>query len=381
LSPGTFISGLFPKTYTLALSAPGYDAWTESAPVVPSLVTEMKYAVLVPKTATNVATGTAAVASYFETNGDVAVTNASATITWLGKVIGHGTVVSHSTDLKTAIIHTVSARTGATTYSLYDFTATTSTNLSALLKQSSIASTPSTNLFIDPYDDTNIIAQTSAKIVSIDSGTHRATAIDTAPTGETIESPHAISASVMAWAHYSAGASTAAGTSQIIVYDKFSGDTIDSSLVINGSIRQLAWVQNNVLGILASDNTLYLYNVPNEQLTTLANDVKQFFPTTDGSTLAALEYHSLEIFSFTTQDYYRFNLPQATDVQGLIWYKDQTHLFVQYPDRITFLDFADTNLKNLTVVSLGTDPSYDSQENTLYLIDNGQKLLRFDFPQ
>src|ERR1035441_2686736 len=57
LSPGTFISGLFPKTYTLTLSASGYDAWTESTPVVPSLVTEMKYAVLVPKTATNVATG------------------------------------------------------------------------------------------------------------------------------------------------------------------------------------------------------------------------------------------------------------------------------------------------------------------------------------
>ena len=126
-SPGTFISGLFPKTYTLALSAPGYDAWTENAPVVPSLVTEMKYAVLVPKTATNVATGTAAVAGYFEANGDVVVTNASATITWLGKVIGYGTVVSHSTDLKTAIIRTMSARTGATTYSLYDFTAATST--------------------------------------------------------------------------------------------------------------------------------------------------------------------------------------------------------------------------------------------------------------
>ena len=110
-------------------------------------------------------------------------------------------------------------------------------------------------------------------------------------------------------------------------------------------------MRNNVLGILASDNTLYLYNVPNEQLTTLANDVKQFYPTADGSTLAALEYHSLEVFSFTTQDYYRFNLPQAADVQGLIWYKDETHLFVQYPDRVAFLDLADTNLKNLTIVS------------------------------
>ena len=49
LSPGTFISGLFPKTYTLTLTAAGYDAWTETPQVVPSLVTEMKYAVLVPE--------------------------------------------------------------------------------------------------------------------------------------------------------------------------------------------------------------------------------------------------------------------------------------------------------------------------------------------
>jgi hypothetical protein len=140
-------------------------------------------------------------------------------------------------------------------------------------------------------------------------------------------------------------------------------------------------VRNNILGILASDNTLYLYNVPNEQITMLANDVKQFYPTTDGSALAALEYHSLEMFAFNGMpDYYRFDLPDVADVQGLIWYKDDTHLFIQYSDHVAFLDLADTPMKNLTIVSLGTDPSYDPQENSLYLIDNGQKLIRFDFP-
>ena len=170
LSPGTFISGLFPTTYTLTLSASGYDAWTESPQVIPSLVTEMKYAVLVPKMATNVATTTPDVAGFFETNGGIVTANASATITWLGKTIGYGTVVSHSTDLRTAIIRTVSARTGATTYSLYDFTAATSTNLSALLQRAGIVSTPSTNVFVDPYDDTSVIAQTPSEIVAIDYG-------------------------------------------------------------------------------------------------------------------------------------------------------------------------------------------------------------------
>jgi hypothetical protein len=377
LSRGTFISGLFPKTYTLTLAAAGYDAWSESAAVLPSLVTEMKYAVLVPKTAINVATSDTAVGDFFEVGGDVVAEDASGTIAWLGKTIGSGAVVSHSTDLKTAIIRGTNAKTGAVTYSLYNFTNATSTNLSTLLQQAGIKPTPTTNLFIDPYNDTGIIAQTSAEIVEMDGDTQRVTAIETAPTGETIESPIAVSPSVMAWARYS----NISDTSQIMVYDKFSGDTIDSSLIVKGPVKQLAWARGNVLGILESDNTLALYDVPNEQLTTLADDVKQFYSTTDGSMLAALEYHSLEVFSFTTQDYYRFDLPQATDVQGLIWYKDQTHLFVQYPDRVAFLDFADTNLKNLTIVSEGTNASYDSQENALYLIDQGQKLLRFDFPE
>ena len=198
----------------------------------------MKYAVLVPKTATNVATGTAAVAGYFEADGNVVVANASATITWLGKIIGYGTVVSHSADLKTAIIRTMSARTGATTYSLYDFTPLRAPRARTFPRCSnSRTSHPRHRRMCSLIRTTiRLIAQTSAKIVSIDSDTHRATAIETAPAGETIESPIAVSPSVMAWARYA----ERIRTSQIIVYDKFSGDTTDSSLIIkarSGSSR------------------------------------------------------------------------------------------------------------------------------------------------
>jgi hypothetical protein len=379
LSPGTFISGLFPKTYTLQLSAAGYDTWIENAQVIPSLVTEMKYAVLVPKTGIDVSTGSAAVGAFFEVDGNTVVTDPNGTIAWLGRTIGRGAVISHSANLKTAVIRSVNARSGSVAYSVYDFTDATSTNLSLLLQQSGIKPTATTNVFVDPYDDTNIIAQTPAKIVGIESDTRRATVIDTAPAGQTIESSIAVSPSAMAWARYTG--TNASGTSQIVIYDTFSGDTIDDSLNLTGSIKQLVWVKSNILGILVSDNTLYLYDVPNERLSTLADDVKQCYPAADGSAIAALEYHSLEIFSFNaTPSAYRFTLPDAADVQGLIWYKDETHLFVQYPDHVAFLDFADTTLKNLTDVSAGTDALYDTQANSLYLIDQEQKLIRFDFP-
>ncbi len=379
LSPGTFISGLFPKRYVIALSAPGYDRWTEDAPVAPSLVTAMKYAVLVPQSAAS--TTAVGVSDFFEANGNVVLRTATGTILWRGRSIGNGTIVSHSADLKNVIIRGATLGNGLAPYTLYDFSNATSTNLTALLRSAGIAPTPELNVFIDPYDDTGILVQTPAKIVRIDAGTRHVTAIDTVPAGRTIGSPLAISPTTMAWARFD----PASRTSEIMVYDKFSGDLIDSSLVVPGAVRQLAWVNANELGILESDDILRIYNVPNEQLSTLADDVKRFFPAPDGSAVAALEYHSTEIFVPNgTPDYYRFNLPGVGDIVGLAWYRDDTHLFVQYPDRIAFLDLADTALRNITTISPiapGSTPVYDPQENSLYLIDQDRRLVRFDFPQ
>ncbi len=379
LSPGTFISGLFPKQYRIVLSAAGYDSWTENAPVVPSLVTAMKYAVLVPQSAaTTTATG---VSDFFEANGDIVIRTATGTILWRGGRIGSGAIVSHSADLKNVIIRGATLGNGLAPYTLYDFANGTSTNLTPLLRSAGFAPLPTLNVFIDPYDDTGILVQTSAKMVRIDAGTHHLTTIDTAPAGEAIESPLAISPTTMAWARFD----PASSTSEIVVYDKFSGDVIDSSLAVPGVIRQLAWVNANELGILESDNTLVLYDVPGERLSTLADDVKHFFPSPDGSAIAALEYHSMEVFVPNgIPDYYRFTLPGAGDIIGLAWYRDNTHLFVHYPDRVAFLDLADTALRNLTTVSSiapGSTPVYDPQENSLYLIDQDRGLVRFDFPQ
>lgn len=376
LSRGTFISGLFPKTYTVALKESGYDAWSEQAQVQPSLVSEMKYAVLIPNSATNVATSEN-VSDFFEINSDIVSQNTSGTMIWDGTAIAKGDIVSHSTNLKTAIVRMTNQSTNAVTYWRYDFTNGTSTDLNPVLQTLGIKMTSDLNIFIDPYDDTSILVQTSTQIINIDSETERAVVVETAPMGQTILSPIAISPSVMAWTLFT----KSTNLSQVIVYDKFSGDTIDSSLVVPGQIKQLTWVKNNQLGVLEDNNSLYLYNVSGEQLTKLADDVKHFYPTTDGNNIAALEYHSLEVFAFNTSDYYRFNLPEAANVEGLIWYKDESHLFVTYGDHVSFLDLVDTNLKNFTTVSEGTDASYDVQENSLYLIDPGQKLLRFDFPQ
>jgi hypothetical protein len=377
LTRGTFLSSLFPKTYTLQLKENGYDSWTENAVIAPSLVTEMKYAVLVPQNATTVASGIGdGIKNFFEASGGIVAENADGSITWRGKTIANGTIVSHSTDLKTVVTRSGTGSANGT-YWLYDFTNATSTNLTALLKTDGVSPSAITSVNVDPYNDTSLIVQTPNAIIGVDSETHHFTAIDTATAGSYIGTPIAISPSTLAWVRIA----NATGASRVMIYDKFSGDLIDSSLVVPGTVRQLGWIRGGTLGIIEANNVLYLYNIQAEQLTSLADDVKQFYPTSDGAAVAALEYHSLEIFSFTSANYYRFNLPQIQSIENLSWYKDETHLFVSYPDHVSFLDVADTSLKNFIAVSQGPADQYDVQQNSLYALDPAHHVNRFDFPQ
>ena len=372
LSPGTFISDLFPKNYTITLKKDGYDAWSEVAMVAPAMVVQMKYAVLVPNTGTNVATSET-VQNFFESSGDVIATQATnAAISWRGKKIATGNIVSHSTNLKDFIYQSTAGND-----ILYDLTEATTTNLTPILK--TIGATPKTitSIAIDPYDATRVIVQTPQSINVIDLANNN-TVIDVAdaPHGQVLQPPLAISSSLFAWTQFTA----ASNTSRIVIYDKFSGNITDNSLVIPGAVSELKWINGGDLGIIESDGSLYRYDVSAEQLTKLADDVRDFYPTADGTELAVLEHRSIEVLSSNTTDYYRFNPPQIGDIKNLAWYKDGTHFFVYYPDHVGFLDLADMGLRNLTTISLGSTFFYDTQENALYVVDQGQKLIRFDFP-
>ncbi|MDE2019499.1 MAG: PEGA domain-containing protein [Patescibacteria group bacterium] len=208
LSPGTLISGLFPKNYEVGLSAPGYKPWTEKATVAPMLVTEFKYAVLVPQNATGTASGTKAI---------------------------------------------------------------------VLALQSSTRALASTTI----------------------------------------------------------------------------------------AARSLALSKGNLLA----------------GSTTLANDVRSFSVSADGTMVAALEHKSVEIFSFTDSSAYeRFNLPDIADIKQLVWYRDDEHLFVAYPNSISFLDLADVGLMNFaTVASASSFEAYDRDLNILYVLQQ-KKLEQYQFP-
>lgn len=276
LAPGTLISDLLPQTYHLALTATGYDDWQENASVAPSLVTQFKYAVLIP---------------------------------------ANGSPVSSS--IVTTLAKQVSPANGFVITSIF----ATTTNSGA----SATSTAPGKN----PYNP-NISISISKNTLSV----------------------------------FNAALATTTETS-----------------TISGKNIFMAWISPNLAGIVQSDGQCYLYDANTNTLRNLADDAKNFAATSDVSMIAVLENRSVEIFSLTDPTvYYRFNIPNVAGVERLVWYRDQAHLFVVYPDHVAFLDFADAALKNFTTVADGTNPVYDAQSNSLYIKDPAGKFIRYAFP-
>jgi hypothetical protein len=370
LSSGTLLSGLFPRTYRLALLEDGYLSWEENVAVLPSLVTELKYAVLVPQTPAAVSTDT--VEHFFVTSGETVVQMPNNAIIWRETMIGRGDIISRSSNFQNVIM-----KSAAGTYSLYDFTQSTSTNLSAALANNGIDAGALVNLTIDPFDATKIIAQSSQRIWIYDLAASTLSPVARAAAGETIAAAPAASASFLAWTRSQNDSDASAVTS----YGKFSKTLSVGSSTAPGRTIQLAWINNTLLGVLQNDGSLYLYDTGTQTFQKLADDVKDFAAADDGSAIAALEHRSVEILPFAdTQTYHRFNLPDTAAAEHLIWYKDRDHLFVEYPDHVSFLDIDDLGLRNFVAASNGSSPLYNLQENILYLINSSGKLVRFDFP-
>ncbi|HVO29060.1 MAG TPA: PEGA domain-containing protein [Candidatus Paceibacterota bacterium] len=171
-----------------------------------------------------------------------------------------------------------------------------------------------------------------------------------------------------------------AGKNKVSVFSATQATTT-LTIAVSGWNAGVTWLTPTLLGILQSDGELYLYNTNARQLRKLADDVRSFSATPDGSMVAALEYRSMEVFSLSDPGvYYRFNPPDIAAAQRTFWYADRTHLFVIYPDHVSFLDLADATLTNFTTVADGTSPFYDEAANKLFILTPARNIAAYAFP-
>lgn len=371
LSQSTLITGLLPGNYDVSLSEPGYRDWKETAEVLPSLVTEFKYAVLVPQEPSYVST--TSVRKFFAAQEKMITQNENSDIIFRDATIGRGSLISGSSDLTSIIFQAANG-----SYWRHDVNAATTTDLSAALTRNGVNVKTIYAPMIDPYDANSVIVKNNSSIWIFRIAQARATLVATTTANFFVSQPLASSPALLAWSEWK----KSSDASMIAIYDKSSHAIRKSSSTIPGKTIELDWLNGSLLGALQDDGSLYIYDDSRQTFQKLADEVRQFAVSEDNSAVATLERNSFEIFPLANpQTYRRFNLPDVAHITKIIWYGDASHIFLTYPNSVAFMDIADLSLRNLITVEEGTNPLYDPQKNALYLINSSQKLERFDFPQ
>jgi hypothetical protein len=171
--------------------------------------------------------------------------------------------------------------------------------------------------------------------------------------------------------------------SQIRILD-LSTDLVikDRSPILESTPKKLEWMADGRLAILQENGTLSLYSPSNNVSDAITDDAQDFVFLGDASRVAVLEKYAVEIFSFLPnykeRDYRRFALKNNMNISRLVWFGDEQHLLVGYPDSVYLLDLNDRHLDYYEKLVDSSIWQYDSATNTLFFL-SGQELHRLEF--
>ena len=368
ISRGTLITDLLPRTYSLRLTKNGFLPWQEQAAVSPSVVTEFKYAVMIPQQAIMVSYGP--FINVIPTPYGLVTQSASGTIIQNGHVIARGGAITFDPSFSTNLLVRQGPRGP---YLNIDLTDITEQNLSTLFTARNISLTAAATVM---QNADAVFALNSGHLWIMDA--HSENIVFTArPSGTIIFEPSlATGPSGAVWTGYAASKNVTTAYN----YRDASMTASPSQATVPGRTTRITRLTDTTFGILQNTGELYSYDIQSQIFTKIADDAVNAALSQDSGALAVLERKGIEIFSPSTNDYWRFNLPAADTIRDIIWYHDGRHLFVVYPERVAFLDLADAHLVNFTTVGNGILPAYDRDANVLYLLDNERNIVRYDFP-
>ncbi len=370
LQRGTLISGLFPGSHDLKLVTDGYKLWQESISVLPSLVSEAKYAVLIPEETRTITTGT--FKNFWVVGDKIIMQNWSDGLFRDGEKIGTGEISGWTKDSKNILIFNSSA---ASWSSLNTDTAE-KINLGSIFKRAGFRPTSGLKLIVDTENQNQLLLLEPKRISMIDVEKSQLVNVYKTSSAE-IEDVVPATQSLIVWSEFSGKQNN----SLLVIYDRFLKRTRYGSPVFPGKTVKLAWLPTKKIAALQDNSGFYLYDIDKNESTKIADDVKNFTFSKNTEFLATLENKSLEIFSLSDgQGYHRFNLPDVGRAEKVIWYFDKNHLFVVYPDHFVLLDTNDGSLRNFATIASGTHPQYDEETNQLYFLD-GKGVERLNFPK
>lgn len=356
---GFFANNILPDVYAVSVNAEGYYSWQKKIEILPSLITQLKYVTLVPIDGESVTNE--AISEFWLAGNTLVTKNSKGILTADGRPMSGNEVIAFSSE-ETYII-TRSRQRGQLT--LEEIGAGTAIHFTSSSSNITIVPEQSQPTLVAPL-------QNAISIITI-AKNQKVTTVQTGATPSAI----ATSPRLLAWAIRD----PVKDISRIYLYNLLTQSTSSESYLFPGTIVKLEFSRQGMLGVLQNKGDAYILNPNTGIQRVLANDVRDFIFTKDGSSVAALEYSGIEILSFSSpEEYRRFTISDAPRIKSITWYHDGHHLFLHYPEKIVFLDLEDVGKENLITAAETTYAKYNSSTNELYYIEQGI-LMKKIFPK
>lgn len=368
LQNGTLISDLFPKKYNIKLTVDGFEDWSQTVEVRPSLVTELKYAVMLPKTETLISTTTK---NFWLLGNNIITQNASGTLLMGGAALP-GKTILNTNEPSSRVITT----DGKNTY-VYDLNANHSQNITSFGSATGIPKSANKPILTNSSDEILFEGPKQLYLANL-AAFHAQEIAGIAATSAIDISPVAVSDSYFAWTEFDRGRYS----SVLTVYNRASDSKIEYTLPFYDKTVQIEWEGENIAFIQGDGSFYYGSPLTSQGIQKIASDALEFNFSHGLDRVAVRERSALEIIPLSSQnqdEYTRFDLPDSQSVLSISWYGDDWHLFLNYPDLTSFLDVKDTNLEHLYKLNV-SGAQYIQQNNELYFMDKNA-LQGITFPQ
>lgn len=363
---GVLINNLFPKSYAVSVRKAGYHTWQVSAEVEPSRIVSFRNVVLVPRERMPAREGNIDNFHILENNLLLSVEE-GAIFSGENHIPGNRLIATNDTG-ETVLVATSSPRR----YTLYNARQGTGADVTSALRNAE-----DDTVLLSPR---NVLAVPERNAVVVRTPT-RLTLLDGAIPGtlQTIarESP-AIFAASEDWISWSIPSEEG---SVVSFYSLSQQATSSTTIILPGETRELRFTDDDTIFALQDTGALYTMNIGEGIARSVADGAHTFAVSENRAMLAVVGDENIELIPLGGgSNYGRVNIPDVRAIKKIAWYDDNAHLFVEYADRVAFLDLSDRELQNLIIVTDSSTWQYDQATDRFYALEANGTISVLQFP-
>lgn len=371
---GVLINSLFPKKYFLEIKMDGYQDWKRSVIVKPSLVSEVKYAVLVPKQENSILKDDIKHFFIFPDENFLILNSKNQIIFNLNTLQGNK-IEDISSDFNNILTYDFKNKN----YWVNNIRNNNFINLNLAIKRFNSKFDFEKILFTKENPDELVFwNKNSVGLFNLNKNNFNIIKNGNVTSSLLINNIDSFKI-WLAWSEFD----DKNNISNFYTFQK-TNKKINQFILPFKNIKLL--IKNNNLFLLQNDGSLYRHNLVSNVTFKIATDVKNFYLNNSGEMIAVLESNALEIFNLKDQkDYFRFNMPESKDILKIEWFRDGRHIFLFFKNSIKFMEIEDLYKENIkTIVSdlniNEYNATYDFKLNKLYFIKN-DTLNYIEFPE